>query len=101
MYLSLKSAVSQSGLVTPSPRRHSLRIRLHFTNSQRLVLQELYTNNPYPSDEEKDEIASKLGVDIFNVNCWFDSQRKRRKINYTPMKEGKRFQPTANRNYVS
>ena len=38
---------------------------------------EEHANNPYPSEEEKSELARQAGIHLRQVNCWFANKRNR------------------------
>lgn len=46
-----------------------------------------HLNNPYPSEEVKEELAKKAGISISQVNNWFGNKRIRYKKNISRAQE--------------
>ena len=54
-------------------------IRSPFTLNQRQSLDNAYLENKYPSNEEKKELASSLGISVKQVTIWFQNRRQKDK----------------------
>ena len=46
-------------------------------------------NSPYPSQEEKEQLAASSGLSLSQVNCWFTNRRRRQKTRKTTKEPSK------------
>ena len=56
-----------------------IRVNTSFSAQQTAKMQDLYNRNPYPSKEEKDALASTIGVSLKRLSHWFNDQRYKEK----------------------
>ena len=47
---------------------------------QKSVLNQLYTSKPYPTNEEKEDMANVLGMEYITVHNWFSKKRRKDRI---------------------
>ena len=52
-----------------------IRVNTSFTARQIEKMQALYNKTPYPSKEDKEELASAIGVSVKRLSHWFNDQR--------------------------
>ena len=45
---------------------------------------EEHESHPYPTKEEKQELASATGLTVTQVRNWYELKRRRRKLSYEP-----------------
>ncbi|RPD52513.1 homeobox-domain-containing protein [Lentinus tigrinus ALCF2SS1-6] len=55
----------------------SAKPRTRFTDSQKAAMDACFSNNPYPSAEERKRLANSLRVDREAVDNWFHNKRNR------------------------
>lgn len=57
----------------------STRSRASFSRDSRKLLDEIFINDPYPSESTREGLADKCGVRVKSINNWFANKRSRTK----------------------
>jgi len=52
-------------------------IRTGFSSEQTVMLNSMYEENRYPSNEKKTVISNMLGVPVARIHKWFDNRRQK------------------------
>ena len=53
--------------------------RRTFTSDERAFLQTMFAINPKPSIQQKRNLATQLGVELFSIHNWFYRQNRKHK----------------------
>jgi len=88
--IQLKQSMCEAVMILRSRFLDSRRKRRNFSKPASEVLNEYFyahLNNPYPSEEVKEELAKKAGISISQVNNWFGNKRIRYKKNISRAQE--------------
>merc|ERR1719259_262384 len=82
--MQLKQSTCEAVMILRSRFLDARRRRRNFSKESSEILNEyFYSNlsNPYPSEEEKEELARKCGLTVLQVSNWFGNKRIRYKKN--------------------
>jgi len=82
--LQLKESMCQAVMILRTRLLDARRKRRNFSKTATEVLNDYFyshLSNPYPSEEAKEELASKCGISVPQVSNWFGNKRIRYKKN--------------------